>query len=195
MDVTFKNEKTCLFAERKETDQELATIHLYGYPYSLDEYVEKTGKRCENGSAQEQELLRYIMYLREDQLLRARNSQWAPEMIRLLREEPNSYFFAFGAAHFRGEHRVQKFLEDAGFNVEYVGADESLNHDPKTERGFWDWMNIVGGIYSSVILISLLIDCTKIESPENNTNGDDIRDFLRFLRKVWESEIHHLHVD
>ena len=194
MESTFINDKTCLFAyHTNATDQEIAAMYLHNSPQSLDDWIAKIWKRCENGSAQEQDLLRYIEEYSEDQLLRVRNSQWAPEIIRLLRGEPNSYFFAFGAGHFQGEHRVQKHLEAAGFKVDYVGADDPLNHDPKTDIGFWDWFRIILGIYLSVIPISVLIRSAKIQSPENNTNGDDLRDFLRFLEILCETR--HLHTD
>ena len=199
MDATLKNSKTCLFAGQKSTDQELAAIYLHHSPYSIEEFHHvnwKNDKRCENGSAHEQELVRYIMEYSDDQLQRVRNSQWAPEIIRVLREEPNSsYFFAFGASHFLGEYRIQTFLEAAGFNVEYVDADDPLNHEPKRDRGFWYWFKIYREINIFVMLISLLIWCTKIESPENNTNADDIRDLLRFLRNLCESETRHFHAD
>ena len=131
----------------------------------------------------------------DDQLQRVRNSQWAPEIIRLLREEPNSYFFAFGAAHFRGEHRIQKFLEAAGFKVEHVGPDDPLNHEPKTEYGFWNLINFVWEVYCSICTVGILLHCTQISSPENNTTKDDLRDFLRFLLKIFQIKTQHFHAD
>ena len=210
MDETFKKElakeKTCLLADRnakrkaiKQSYQEIAAMYLHRYPHSLDELDVKIDKRCENGSAQEQELWRYMREYSNDRLLRVRNNQWAFEIIRLLREEPNSYFFAFGDGHFKGEHRVQKHLEAAGFPVDYVDANVPLNHDheAKADRGFWYWFYqgfcLAHRICGCAILVSLLIRCTKITSPENNTNGDDIRDFLRFLGNLFETI--HLHPD
>ena len=140
----------------------------------------------------------------DDQGLRVRNSQWAPEIIRLLREEPNSYFFAFGAAHFIGKHRVQKFLEDAGFKVDYVGADDPIDNNPapETEKGFWHlicqaWFAIyqgfcfVLGLGGIAKLVSLLIMCANLVTPEDNSNRDDLLNFLMFL----ENLSRHLHRD
>ena len=169
MDITFHKKETCLFANHYESEQELASIYLHGYPYSLDKYEEKIGKLCENGTAEERELYRYMIEYFDDQLLRVRNSQWAPKIIRLLREEPNSYFFAFGAAHFRGKHRIQKFLEEAGFKVEHVGPDDPLNHEPKTEYGFWNLLDFVSGVWGSFLFVSILLHCSQITSPDSNT--------------------------
>ena len=89
----------------------------------LDELQHR--KQCENGTDQEKQLYEFMRAFDKDQVLRLRNSQWAPEIIRALREERNStIFFAFGAGHFRGEHRIQLYLEEAGFEVEYMSADE-----------------------------------------------------------------------
>ena len=82
-------------------------------------------EQCKNGTDQEKQLYEFILKYRDDQLLRLRNSQWAPDIIRVLREERNStVVFAFGAAHFQGKHSVQKYLEAAGFEIDYMTADE-----------------------------------------------------------------------
>ena len=210
LEETLKNPGTCLFRRFADTpikpDEELASIYLYRSPCSFDEYVNEIlnhrKKQC--GSAQEYELLRFIDEYYYDQLLRVRNSQWAPEIIRALREEPNSYFFAFGAAHFRGEHRIQNYLEAAGFQVDYIGANDRLNEVQETVKmsGFWDWLNFGVGFVWFVYLLCwmflILIKCSKIESLTNNTIGDDLWVIMRILKCFWGNppgEIPHFHAD
>ena len=92
----------------------------------IDKRFQESANRCENGTLEEKRILRRMDNYKDDILLRVRNSNWAPEMIRLLREEPNSYFFAFGCAHFHGQHKIQKYLKEAGFVVEHLGVDDLL---------------------------------------------------------------------
>ena len=48
-------------------------------------------------------------------------------MIDLLRRKPGvRYFFAFGANHFLGRHRVQIALEEAGFSIDHLGPHDSV---------------------------------------------------------------------
>ena len=121
MKFTASNPKICLFCDKRGlTTKDTASSYLEGKLDVLDHR-----ERCENGTDQEKQLYEFILKYRDDQLLRLRNSQWAPDIIRVLREERNSTIvFAFGAAHFRGEHRVQRYLEEAGFDVDYMTADE-----------------------------------------------------------------------
>ena len=109
------NPRTCLFCDKRGlSKKDLSELYIEG---RIDEVDHK--ERCENGTDQEKMLYEFMLTYHDDQDLRLRNSQWAPEIIRVLREERNStVFFAFGAAHFEGEHRVQKYLERAGFKVE-----------------------------------------------------------------------------
>ena len=202
MELTFKNDKTCLFDYSSEINDSyavLAGMYLHSAPHSLDQRDSKIWKkRCENGSAQEQELLEFMREYRDDHLLRLRNSQWAPEIIRLLREEPNSYFFAFGAAHFKGEHRIQKFLEAAGFKVDYVGPDDPL--DPTTEQrevGDWrDWfigLSIISSLFFAFVLI--LIRCSAIECRQDDTCVDDLRQIQQIWDRILYGDNRHLHAD
>ena len=123
--ITSENPKTCLFDFHTNEDNVSAQRYL------LEErFVHKRNKAlansCENGTRKERGILRRIIRYEDDFLLRERNSKWAQEMIRLLRDEPNSYFFAFGSAHFHGIHRVQNYLQEAGFIVEHLGVDDVL---------------------------------------------------------------------
>ena len=121
--VALNDPKTCLFSCPAVSNEEWA--NRYQSQQSVgDKRGAELANRCENGTHEERELLKFMVHYEDDLLLRVRNSKWAPEIIRLLREEPNSYFFAFGAAHFRGNHRVQKYLVEAGFQVEHIGANE-----------------------------------------------------------------------
>ena len=199
MDLSFKNDKSCLFyrPENNGSYAEIARMYLHSAPHSIFERnsIIWRKKFAQCGNTQEQKLLEFMREYSDDQLLRVRNSKWAPEIIRLLREEPNSYFFAFGAAHFEGEHRIQKLLEAAGLNVDYVGADDAL--DPKTERrGFRDWCDWLIGLYIISIfffaLLLFLIRCSAIECRPDDTWFDDLRQFLQILDRIWNGNNRHL---
>ena len=199
MDWTFKNNDTCLFSYPRNIDSvaKLAGMYLYRIPCSLDERVSMIRKQifAQCGSTQEKELFQFMIDYTNDQLLRERNSQWAPEIIRLLREEPNSYFFAFGAAHLEGEHRIQKFLEAAGFNVDYVEAEDRI--DSNTPRhGFQDWLNWIIGLGIIVILSSaiilILVKCSAIECRPDDTLLDDLRQVLQILVRICNGGNRHL---
>ena len=125
--VTSHNPKTCIFSYPQvcRCHEELANRYQFQHNF-VNKRQAEFENRCENGTLEEQELIKFMENYDNDRSLRVRNSKWAPEMIRLLREEPNSYFFAFGAAHFHGKHRVQKYLVEAGFQVEHIGANEIL---------------------------------------------------------------------
>ena len=62
----------------------------------------------------------------DDSLLIRRNEQWVVKMIQLLKQ-PEGYFFAFGANHFLGKHRVQIALEAAGFTIDHIGPRDSIS--------------------------------------------------------------------
>ena len=48
-------------------------------------------------------------------------------MINLLKKrKPKRYFFAFGANHFLGKHRIQIALEKAGFTIDHIGPRDSI---------------------------------------------------------------------
>ena len=48
-------------------------------------------------------------------------------MVELLKKKPpKRYFFAFGANHFLGKHRVQIALEEAGFTIDHIGPHDSI---------------------------------------------------------------------
>ena len=47
-------------------------------------------------------------------------------MIHLMKKKPKRYFFAFGAHHFLGRHRVQIALEEAGFTIEHIGPSDPI---------------------------------------------------------------------
>ena len=118
---TANNPETCLFCDKRGlTEKDVAELYLAGQTYKLEDR-----ERCENGTHVERQLYKFLMKYHNDQYLHLRNSQWAPEIIRILGKERHStVVFAFGAAHFRGKHRVQKYLQEAGFEVEYMRADE-----------------------------------------------------------------------
>ena len=123
MEHVANNPRTCLFCDNRGlTINDLADLYLEG---RLDELEHR--EQCENGTDREKQLYEFMLAHHYDQVQRLRNSQWAPEIIRVLSEERNSTIvFAFGAGHFQGGHRVQKYLRDAGFEIDYIRADEPL---------------------------------------------------------------------
>lgn len=57
------------------------------------------------------------------ELLNKRDKRMASRVIKLLNSHPNrSYFFAFGVAHFLGNHSVLNHLESAGFKLQRYTA-------------------------------------------------------------------------
>ena len=53
-------------------------------------------------------------------LIKNRNKNMAARIIKLLKEEPDAYFFAFGLAHFIGEDGIPDMIRSAGFQVEEI---------------------------------------------------------------------------
>ena len=121
MALTATNPRTCLFCDKRELAvKDLADLYHKG---QTDKFEDR--QRCENGTDQEKQLYDFMLTYSEDQMFRLRNSQWAPEIISVLKEKRNStVVFAFGAGHFQGEHRVQRYLEEAGFEIDYMTADD-----------------------------------------------------------------------
>ena len=65
-------------------------------------------------------------YFREN-MINERNRRMASRVINLLVQHPRTpFFFAFGAAHFVGEHTVLDFVESAGFTIKQIGHNETL---------------------------------------------------------------------
>ena len=65
-------------------------------------------------------------YFREN-MINERNRRMASRVINLLVQHPRTpFFFAFGAAHFVGEHTVLDFVESAGFTITQIGHNETL---------------------------------------------------------------------
>ena len=57
-----------------------------------------------------------------------RNKRMAARVIDLLVNDPaNSYFFAFGAAHFLGQDTILDIVQSAGFTVRHVNPGEPLS--------------------------------------------------------------------
>ena len=122
LDLVVSNSKKCLciFDQRNTSAKSHADLYIEG---RLDELAYK--ERCENGTEQEKELWEFLSSHWDDLYYRHRNSLWAPEMIRVLREKRNStVLFAFGQGHFTGKHRIQTYLQDAGFRIDHMAADE-----------------------------------------------------------------------
>ena len=65
-------------------------------------------------------------YFREN-MINERNKRMASRVINLLVQHPRTpFFFAFGAAHFVGEHTVLDFVQSAGFAIKQIGYNETL---------------------------------------------------------------------
>ncbi|XP_062854885.1 metalloprotease TIKI2 [Trichomycterus rosablanca] len=65
-------------------------------------------------------------YLRQE-LIYKRNERMAHRVSALLRKSPSqSFFFAFGAGHFLGNHSVLDILRQEGYVVEHTAAHEPL---------------------------------------------------------------------
>ena len=82
----------------------------------------------------------------EFEVLEKRNKKMAARIIDLLRESPDSYFFAFGTLHFIGKDNIPDILRSAGFEVEQVQRPTS------------------GGVVlkPSVLMVISLIICLRV---------------------------------
>ena len=66
----------------------------------------------------------------QPEVFEKRNKNMATRIIDLLREKPDSYFFAFGAGHFIGKDNIPDILRSAGFEVEQVLRSTSESAAP-----------------------------------------------------------------
>ncbi|XP_033118305.1 metalloprotease TIKI1-like [Anneissia japonica] len=74
-------------------------------------------------------------YFKEELIIK-RNRRMAKRVKELLEEYPKkSFFFAFGAGHFLGNHTVIDLLKSEGYTVEHVPADEEIKRRRKTNEG------------------------------------------------------------
>jgi hypothetical protein len=65
-------------------------------------------------------------------LIQKRNKQMAARVIDLLVNRPDSYFFAFGVGHFLGEDSIVEFIESAGFTVDHISPEDTLDFGSHT---------------------------------------------------------------
>lgn len=100
--------------EAKETSQleELTLLYLAGNPTAL---MEKSFEDVDPEDPFDAKLIRL--------LLTDRNLRMADRCEKLMKDHPDqSYFFAFGTAHFPGKGGVIELLQKRGYTVERIGA-------------------------------------------------------------------------
>lgn len=78
-------------------------------------------------SARDRQMSNEIDEYFRDNLIRKRNKRMAARVIDLLVNQPDSYFFAFGAGHFVGEESILDFVRSAGFVVDRLGPADRLS--------------------------------------------------------------------
>ncbi|XP_067249735.1 metalloprotease TIKI2 isoform X3 [Chanodichthys erythropterus] len=97
-------------------------------------------------------------YLRQE-LIYKRNERMARRVSALLQRSPTqSFFFAFGAGHFLGNHSVLDILRQEGYEVEHTPAQE-----PITERS---WSEVEGTTVNPTEGSSESVTEWTSESPE-----------------------------
>jgi len=105
LDAVIFNQETIMFpslAHEKTSDMEPMTLREKELANNIDDYF-------------------------RENMINERNRRMASRVINLLVQHPRTpFFFAFGAAHFVGEHTVLDFVESAGFTIKQIGHNETL---------------------------------------------------------------------
>jgi uncharacterized protein YbaP (TraB family) len=110
----------------------LSSSTLYQDTGYFTQYVEDTRKvpydsvSFDNEKKQTQYLQSLTTYLK-NHLFRERNKKMADKIMEILKtDSETSFFFAFGAGHFIGEHSIVDILKNAGFKIKRY-SEENLN--------------------------------------------------------------------
>eukprot|EP00094_Tigriopus_californicus_P012027 TCALIF_11621-PA protein Name:"Similar to Trabd2b Metalloprotease TIKI2 (Mus musculus)" AED:0.12 eAED:0.12 QI:0/0.75/0.8/1/0.75/0.8/5/188/491 len=89
--------------------------------------IPKLSGRQDLMSLHDQKTVQEIDRFFHDELILKRNKRMAARVIDLLMNQPNSYFFAFGAGHFLGNDSILSFVKSAGFHVKRIDPDQTLD--------------------------------------------------------------------
>lgn len=78
-------------------------------------------------SVQNRQTVQEVDRFFHEELILKRNKRMAARVIDLLVNQPDSYFFAFGAGHFLGNDSILSFVKSAGFHVQQIYPDQTLD--------------------------------------------------------------------
>jgi len=150
-------------------------------------------------SMAEQRLAEEIDSYFKDHLIYKRNRRMGGRVIELLLNNPgSSFFFAFGAGHFVGEHTIIDVVRRAGFNVEPVRAGDDLDNwvsshvnknefrkKPKSSGTVKGTFDDLSDDEKTKAFLQLLEYKLRLEAEQKVDQEEDVEDTDRF-HELWQ---------